>query len=368
MGQTLDRRIWLKQAALFIGSTAIGSKLIANEYDFQSPPDLIRINANENPYGPSPMARKAMSDAINLSNRYPWNITTQLREKIAQKYGLTKENILVGAGSSEILGLVADLAGSKKGNAITADPTFGIWFSRAQRSGLELIKVPLTADKKHDLPRMKEKINNDTRLVYICNPNNPTGTVLPSGELRSFIDSISKNTWVLLDEAYTEYSDEPSLTSMIADHPNLIIAKTFSKIHGLAGARIGYGIAQPQVIKEMNDLQPWSNAGGSAVSVSGAIASLDDQSFLQMSKTKNNEVKQMMYAAFKEAGINYIPSHTNFVYYTVKDIKGDIGTMFSSNNIAGGRITEEAGRWSRISVGTMDEMKTFLSVIKQNLK
>ena len=368
MGQTFDRRIWIKQSMLALGSVSLVPKLMTANVHHYRPPAIIKLNANENPYGPSPMARKAMSDAIAMSNRYPFDVTTQLREKIAAKHNLTKDNIVIGAGSSEILGLVAQMAALKEGNAVTADPSFSIWATSAQKFGLEIIKVPLTADKKHDLQRMKEKINNNTRMVYICNPNNPTGTVLPTGEIKDFIQGISAVTIVLLDEAYIEYSDEPSLTAMIADHPNLIIAKTFSKIYGLAGARIGYGIAQPEIIKELNALQPWANAGGSFVSVSAALASLDDTSFIKESKAKNNTVRELMYTSYKELGIPHIPTHTNFMYYSVKDLNGEISNIFASNNILGGRINEESGKWSRITIGTMDEMKTFLSVIKQNLK
>jgi histidinol-phosphate aminotransferase len=368
MGQTLDRRIWIKQTALAIGGLSIAPQLVARDYHFRRPDTLIRLHANENPYGPSPLARKAMADAIASSNNYPWEVTTSLREKIGATYGLTRDNVMMGAGSSEILGVVAQFAALKEGNAVTADPTFGIWFTLAERSGLQLIKVPLTSDKKHDLQRMKEKITDKTRLVYICNPNNPTGTVLPPNELKAVISDITKQTLVLLDEAYTEYSDEPSLAVMVKDNPNLVIAKTFSKIYGLAGARIGYALAHGDTIRQLNELQPWANAGASAVSLAAALASMDDKDFLRMSKTKNNEVKQKTVAVFKELGIPVIPSHTNFLYYSLKDQRGDLLAALPKNNIRGGRITEENGKWSRISIGTMDDMMKYIQVVKQSFQ
>ena len=368
MGQLLERRQWIRQAALAIGGMTIAGRLSARDnHPFQfDPSPIIRLNANENPYGPSPLAKKAMAEAINASNRYPWDVTTQLREKIASKYGLKQDNILMGAGSSEILGVVALYAGLQKGNAVTADPTFGIWFTLAQKTGLELIKVPLTADKKHDLGRMKKAINPQTRLVYVCNPNNPTGTILPHDELKTFVRDASSSAVVLLDEAYIEYSDEVSLAGLVKDNPNLIIAKTFSKIHGMAGARIGYAIGHQSTIAKLGDLQPWINAGASAVSLAGANASLDDSSFLAASKARNKEAGKIATDAFQTYGVDYIPSHTNFLYYSLKNQKKDLLSLLGTNNIRGGRITEENGKWSRITIGTPGDMNRFVEIIKQS--
>ena len=366
MGYIIDRRAWLRQTTLAIGGITIAPQLMGREHQFRRPATSIRLHANENPYGPSPLARKAMADAVSASNYYPWEVTTQLREKIAGVYGLSRDNVMMGAGSSEILGIVAQYAALTRGNAIAADPTFGIWFTSAQRSGLDIIKVPLTAGKVHDLQRMKEKINGQTRLVYICNPNNPTGTILPPSDLKSFINDISKQVIVLLDEAYTEYSNEPTLASMVKDNPNLVIAKTFSKIYGLAGARIGYALAHTSTISQLNELQPWANAGASTVSLAAALASMDDAAFVKMSKTKNTEARELVNKAFTSMNVPYIPSHTNFIYYSLEKQKGDLLALMASNNIRGGRITEENGRWSRISVGTADDMQQFLKLVKQS--
>ena len=367
-----NRRIWLKQSCLTIAGLAL-----ANETILSAPVQLkkqflpgkpIRLHANENPYGPSPSARKAMEAAVISSNCYPWDMTTQLQDKLAIQYGLTNENILMGAGSSEILGLVAQYAALQKGNAVAADPTFGSWFTTATKLGLEVIKVPLTADKKHDLHRMKEKINSSTRLVYICNPNNPTGTVLPVSELKGFINDVSRNSIVLLDEAYTEYSDETTLAVLVKENPNLIIAKTFSKIYGLAGARIGYALAHTNTINKLAELQPWANAGTSAVSLAGAIATLDDQDFTKTSKAKNTAIKEDLYKLFTEYHISFIPSHTNFVYYSVKGQQKDFLAALAENNIRAGRLTETKEMWTRISIGTAEDMNKYSEILKQSFK
>jgi histidinol-phosphate aminotransferase len=364
-----NRRKWITESSLaLVGLTVLPGKIFSSPFYSVGntvSDSIIRLNSNENPYGPTPLALKAMNVAIMQSNRYPWETTAQLIDKIALKYQLNKENVLVGAGSSEILGLVAQYAAKRKGNLVAANPTFRIWMNAAANCGLEIITVSLTSDKKHDLSAMLGKINAETRLVYICNPNNPTGTVVPSSELKNFIEEASKKTLVLLDEAYTEYSDEPSQSAMVGNNKNLIIVKTFSKIYGLAGARIGYALAHPEIIKLLNGFQPWQNAGVGSVSLAGALASLDDNEFINSCKLKNRSAKEMVYNTFKQLNISHAPSHTNFLYYSVKDFKDDFLATLVKNNILAGRMVEEDGKWTRITIGTFEEMKTYTNILKQ---
>ncbi len=364
-----NRRNWLKQTGFALaGLTLLSDSLYASPgHDFKRIPagGPIRLSSNENPYGPSPMACKAMAAAIAGSNRYPWANTNLLLDKIAAPYGLKNENVLLGAGSSEILGLVAQYASLQKGNAVSADPTFRSWWNAAEKCGLDIIKVPLTADKKHDLPAMLSSINAQTRLIYVCNPNNPTGTILPATELKSFITEASKKALVMLDEAYIEFCEEPSMAALVATNKNLVVVKTFSKIYGLAGARIGYVLGHADTIDQLASLQPWANAGVSAVSLAAASASLDDKDFISDTNIKNAAAKAHTCRVFKELNIPFIPSHTNFIYYSSQGFTGDINAELKKNNIEGTRIIEEAGRWTRITVGTMDEMKKFTEVLKQ---
>lgn len=364
-----SRRQWLQQSTLaFAGLTLAPHAVFAvQNVDFQSlNGEPIRLGGNENPYGPAPSALKAMQGALKLSNRYPWNVTTKLREEIAQKNGLTVENVIIGSGSSEILGLAAQWAALQKGNIVVADPSFGIWMEAAERLGVPIKRIPLTPEKVHDLPKMAAAIDADTKIVYVCNPNNPTGTILPTGQLQDFVREISKDRLVLLDEAYIEYTDEPSLASWVAENKNLIVARTFSKIYGLAGARIGYGLAHPDRIKELNGLQPWSNHGGSAVSMAAARASLADEAFVRESRQKNEQVKAFVYNEFKKMGIAYIPSFTNFIYYSADHYKGkDLRQDYAAKNIiVGGIVTNDTGKWARMSFGTMEEMQYAMNVIK----
>jgi histidinol-phosphate aminotransferase len=357
----MQRRELLKKTAMAVAAFSLSRELFAHQ-PFENlkagfHADVIKLSANENPHGPSPMARKAMAEAVSSSNRYPWEVTGIFREKIAALTGHTKEHITVGAGSSELLGLVSAWAALQKGNAVAPDPTFRLWMPAARRIGLDIKLVPLATGKKMDLQRLKDAMNADTKMVYICNPNNPTGTVIPANELEGFIKDIAPGTIILLDEAYTEFSSEPSMAKWVNDFPNLIIAKTFSKIYGMAGARVGYALAHPQTIGKLNEIQPWANAGVSAVSLAGAMASLDDHDFVRYCKQENEKARTIFYKALEKASMPYIPSQTSFVYFDSSAYGKDVPKLLEENQIIGARTFEQGSKWLRLSIGTVDEMQ-----------
>lgn len=368
MSTTLHRRAWLRQSSLALASLSIAGKLSANNNQtaFHAPPDgPVRLTSNENPYGPSPLARKAMQDAVATSNRYPWDASTALRKDIGKRYGLTEDHVLLGSGSTEILGMVGLYAALAKGNLVTADTTFQTCIRMAERNGMQIIKVPVTAEKKYDLGAMASKLNNETRLIYICNPNNPTGTTLPSATVKSFVEEASKKHLVLMDEAYMEYCDQPSLASMVLDNKNVIVAKTFSKIYGLAGARIGYALAHPETIDKLAMLQPWRNGNNSAVTLAAAIASLKDEDFVRSSKKYNRAANDFTAKELRSLGITAIPSDTNFIYYSLASFNGDWEKQMAAKNILANGSMDERGKWTRITIGTMNEMQAFIAAAKQ---
>ena len=368
---TMQRRDMLRHSALAVAAFAFSRESFAREVITSngkiwggSEPGIIKLSSNENPHGPSPMSRKAMAEAVNGSNRYPWDVTTQLRERIGKEFNVTKEHILIGAGSSELLGVVSTWAMLQKGNVVAPDPTFRLWMPAARKLGLNIKLVPLTATKVTDMQRMKDNIDDVTRLVYICNPANPTGTVIPAADLEAFIKMVAPKSIILLDEAYTEFSDEPSMAKMVNDYPNLVVAKTFSKVYGMAGARVGFVIAHPQTIKALGELQAWSNAGASAVSLAGALAAMDDRSFVQFCKTENAKAKKIFYTALDKIGIPYIPSVTSFVYFNCEQYKKDFKAQLEANKIIGARTFEDGTKWLRLSVGTTNEMSKVAETIK----
>lgn len=297
------------------------------------PGRMILLNSNENAYGPSLKAIRAMSEAASISNRYPDETVREFKTKLGGFWNVQQENIVMGAGSSEILGLVCLLAASeKKGEIITSEPSFNSWSRQAQIYGMEIIKVPLTEDYQLDLKQMSSRVNDNTRLVYICNPNNPTGSVVEQKKLRDFVLEISKKCLVLADEAYTEFAGLPSLATDAMSNRNIIVAKTFSKVYGLAGARVGYAISHPDTIKRISGLQAWSDVSVSAVSVAAASAALDDQEFVNQCIRKTAASRDHCYQCFRESGLSYIPSSTSFILFDIAKIKGDFSAKMEEKN------------------------------------
>ncbi|AWI26916.1 pyridoxal phosphate-dependent aminotransferase [Flavobacterium pallidum] len=374
------RRLWLKKIG--IGMAGIGlanfnsfaSPLVSeNSMDrFETDAEFIFLRSNENPYGPSPLARKAFADNVNISNRYHWDVAEQLIADLAKKNSVKDENILLGAGSTEILDLVAKYASLDKGrepkvtgaNYVIADPSYDYWTVTLDNLGLTKNKVPLTTDKKINLQAMLETVNQDTKLVYICNPNNPTGTICEREALAGFVTRIPQNTIILIDEAYLDFTQQQSLSNMVNDHKNIIIAKTFSKIYGLAGARIGYAIGNKAIIDDLANLQSNTNNSVSVLSKLAAIASLKDDKFVSDCYLLNENVRQYTISELRKLDCECISSNTNFIYFSLAKYHKDYFRQLEDHHIEGGRIYEEQGKWTRITIGKMDEMKAFIKAMQ----
>lgn len=366
----MNRRELLMKSALAVGAFAFARDLYSlggdgyhPKTDGSIPGKPIKLNANENPHGPSPKSRQAMLEAVNISNRYQWDTNGVLREEIGRLTGHTRDHITLGAGSSELLGLVSLWAAYKKGHVVASEPTFKLWMPAARRMGLSTRLVPLTPSKHNDLQRLMDAADSDVRMVYLCNPNNPTGTVNPEADLEAFVRKVAAERILLIDEAYTEYHDSPSMHRLVNEYPNLVIAKTFSKVHGMAGARVGYLLAQPSTIRQINEFQAWANAGPSAVSMQGARAALTDREFVAFCKSENAKAKAILCKGFEKAGIHYIPSLTSFVYFDGKSYPKDISKHLSDNGVIGARSFEDKSSWLRISIGTVPEMEKVVSLL-----
>jgi len=256
------------------------------------------------------------------------------------------------------------MASLQKGNCVAPDPTFRLWMTAARNTGLAVKLVPLTSARTTDLQRIKESMDANTKMVYICNPANPTSNIIPAGDLQAFITEIAPRCIILLDEAYTEFCDEPSMANMVNDYPNLVVAKTFSKIYGMAGARVGYALAHQKTIVRINELQPWANAGASAVSIAGALVSLDDNDFAAYCKKENQKARSILYSALDKAGMPYLQSHTNFVYFDSTSYAKDVRQQLESHQIVGARTFEDGTKWLRLTVGTSAEMEKVAEALK----
>ncbi|HET9055969.1 MAG TPA: histidinol-phosphate transaminase [Chitinophagaceae bacterium] len=360
-----SRRQWIRQSSLALAGLGIATEVLAGGVKRFSPPaKQILLNSNENAYGPSPMARKAIIEGYIHSNRYPDDLIPLLKQKIASHWKVSMENILLGAGSSDIIGLTTLHISSVKGHIMAGEPAYRVWNGQAESFGLSFNRIPLNENRVHDLSKMLSSITPDTRMVYVCNPNNPTGTVNDVKELRNFAEEASKKTTVFIDEAYTEYADLPSLADLAVSNKNIIVAKTFSKVYGLAGARVGYAIAHPDTINVLKKHQPWPDAGVSVVSALAASASLDDSAFVQFSKSNAEKAKQICYTTFSNLGLEYIPSHTNFILFNIGSIKKDFVKEMEAQNIYVQFRGHFGGKWCRVSMGTIEEMQSFCLALK----
>ena len=371
----LDRRTWLRNSILSAAGVGLSLKGLSEETVCLPrnvlPPDagIINLGANENPYGMSPMAKKAIHDLVDNANRYSFNlpVTQSLPADLAKHWSVDEKQIIVTAGSGEALNLLARLY--TKGNIVTAKPTFMILPRTAKDLGTQVIEVPLTHNKVHDLDAMKAAITPETTMVYICNPANPTSTVLEPAKLRAFVQEVSQRTLVVVDEAYMELLDAPyneSLIPLTKDNKNLIVLKTFSKIFAMAGMRVGYVIAHPDTTKTL--LAGNFTQASFCVSVLGlvaATASLKNMDHALSTKKQIIDAREWTSQQLTSMGYRTIKSYTNFIYYAVPNFKGDFAKYMMDKKILMRSDDHIDGNWARVSVGRMDEMKAFIEVMKK---
>jgi histidinol-phosphate aminotransferase len=366
MGNSIDRRDWLKKSSLALAGLGLTTNFFgADKIPFFIPGAPILLNSNENAYGPSPLARKAILEAYLNSNRYPDDVLPLLKKRISSHWNVGEENILLGAGSSDIIGLACHHVSKVKGHIITGDPSYRVWNGQASAFGLDFKRIPLNGDRKLDLSKMAEAIDGDTRMVYLCNPNNPTGTFCDIAQLAERAKEASPKTFVFIDEAYTEFAELDSLASLAIKDPNIVVAKTFSKIYGLAGARVGYAIAHPETVRSFSSYQPWPDAGVSMVSAAAAMASLDDKAFVKDCRDKVKASREICYAAFKELSLEYLPSFTNFILFNIDKLKGDFTRQMQEKGIYVQFREHFGGKWCRVSIGTKEEMEAFVKALKE---
>lgn len=364
MPEKKSRRHWLQTTATAVAGLTLAPSLFATERERYRAAGIILLNSNENAYGPSLSVRKAMAEALVNSNRYPDDQLPELKKQIAEHWKVGSENILLGAGSSEILGLASILVSSVKGNIIIGEPSYRIWNGQAEAMGLQFKRIPIAGDKTLSLDSMMAAVDKDTRMMYVCNPNNPVGTYVDDHLLRVFVNECSKHSMVFVDEAYTEFANLPSLCDLAIRNPNIIVAKTFSKIYGLAGARVGYAIAHPDTIQKLSNFQGWPDMSVSMATAAAASAALKDQAFVKDCRDKTAQAREMCYKTFKETGLEYIPSHTSFILFNIEKIGADFSQKMQMKNIYVQYRDHFGGKWCRVSMGTLDEMKAFCTALK----
>ncbi len=330
---------------------------------------LAKLNANENPYGPSPMAVSAMQKYSPKGNRYAWKELFSLIEKIAVDEGVTADNIMMGPGSSDLLEKTAMVFFKDGGNIVSADPAYMSLIKVAQATGATWKPVKLKEDWSHDLAGMEAAIDADTKLVYICNPNNPTGSMTDHEELIDFCSRVSEKVPIFVDEAYLGFLDDAakkSMVSLINKGKNVMIARTFSKIQGMAGLRVGYMVAQPETLGVIQKITR-GGMGISLPSVYAAMASMEDVAFKNKSRKLNKECREYVYKELKRMGFDYVPSYTSFIIFPI-EMEGKAFLEKMTAKKVGVRAFEIYDKnWCRVSMGTMEEMKLFTAALEEVL-
>ena len=328
-------------------------------------PPVVRLSSNENPYGPSPAAFKAMSDAFTLAWRYPDEYEQPLVTGLARLNGLANEQILLGAGSGEILKIAATAFTGPARKVVFANPTFEAIAAHARTAQAELVRIDLTPNYAHDLSKMLAAANG-AGLIYICNPNNPTASITPKDQIRAFLSKVPAQTIVLVDEAYHHYveaDDYETTIPLVKQYPNLIVARTFSKVYGMAGLRCGYCVTQPELIQRMRVHQTWDSIN--IMALVGATASLADTEHVEQGRRRNSEVRKYVYSELDKSGFKYISSHANFLMIDLRKEASPIVLALRGRGVEVGRVFPALPKFLRVTIGTRPQMETFLSVFRE---
>lgn len=330
--------------------------------------EVIKLASNENPLGPSKKAVEAIKKNLANINRYPDSGGFYLKRKLAKHLGVLPSNIVLGNGSDELIDIVIKTFVGEDENIITADITFLEYEIISKVNGRRILKVPLK-DFKYDLEGIKKRVDEKTKLIFIANPNNPTGTYVNRYEVENFISALPKNVLLVLDEAYDTFIDVNDFPNSLdyINNRNVIVFKTFSKSYGLAGLRIGYAIAKPQFTAYMERArQPFSV---NILAQIAAIAALDDKEFLIRTRKKIQEGKNHIYNSLNQLGVAYVPSVANFILIDVrKDAISIFKAMLRYGVIVRDMKQYGLGNFIRVTIGTKKENEKFIKVLKKVLK
>lgn len=375
----LNRRDWLKSTlSLTAGITltsGIASTLMAAPVSkaereflktFKPGSSKIRLDSNENPYGPSQKAKDAIIKILTEINRYPITEMDELKLLIANREGVTPDHVHVGAGSGDILCEAATAFNMEGGRVISAFPTFSLLMNYAELFKATWDKVNLNDNLEHDYDGIASAIKSDTRLIFICNPNNPSGTLVDPNKVKTFCEEVSPRVPVYCDEAYIEFLEptrQMSMVSLVKRGLNVIVSRTFSKIYGLAGIRVGYIIARPDIVKRINSFS--HDIPVSHTAIAAAKAAYGDEAFMKMTRTRNAEARALLTGYLDKRKIIYGKTVTNFVFFPApKDGKTILAKMEEKGFMM--RIWDyKEKEWCRVSIGTMDEMTAFVKAFEE---
>jgi histidinol-phosphate aminotransferase len=328
------------------------------------PSTIVRLASNETPFGPFPGAVEAATAAMAGANRYPDNDLWDLSHALADGLGVDRSNILFGNGSVALLVDAVNAVGGQGTSVVYGWPSFVMYRFAAIWAGSDHVEVPLDEDHVFDLDGIADAVDQNTRIVFVCNPNNPTGTIVSHEAVVSFIDSIPETVLVVIDEAYHEFVEEPRYQTAIPlalSKPNVLVLRTFSKIYGLAAQRIGYAVGDDSLIRELRKAQQPLTVN--SVAQAAAEASLGQPEELQRRVAANSAGRHHLMGALEERGLNHAESHTNFVYFEMpSDDSRSLADEFTARGVI---IRPMARGWLRVTVGTEKENRRFVEVLDE---
>jgi histidinol-phosphate aminotransferase len=328
------------------------------------PSGPIILSRNENAYGPSQKVVASMQNSLTYANRYPDPAVSALHERIAKSHSVKPEQLVLGCGSGEILSIAASTFLGPGKTLITAVPTFEAIGRCAKALGAEVVEIPLAKNYSHDLAATLKRVGASTGLVYICNPNNPTGSLTPRLDLEAFLRKLPPTTTVLIDEAYHHYVARTADYSSFIDHPvsddRVIVARTFSKVFGLAGIRVGYAVGAPEKMQALAARR--LPEGLNAVGARAALVAYDDLEYVQLSAKRNADDRQEFFNQANARMVRGIDSHANFAMLKTGRMAVDVIEHFKKNDVLIARLFPSMNTYVRVSFGTPSEMKEFWRV------
>lgn len=326
------------------------------------PGKIIKLASNENPLGPSPKARQAMIDTIERAHFYPDGGGYYLREAIAEHVGMSMANVILGNGSNEIIEFLGHAYLQPGDEAVVAKHSFAVYRLMAQLFGAKVVDVP-DPEFVADLDAMLAAITPKTKEVFIANPNNPTGTMVFQEDIDRFMSRVPDHVMVVFDEAYYEFLDEaPDVLKYVRAGRNVVVLRTFSKIQGLANLRIGYGLAAPEIIEVLQRARQPFNANG--IAQAGALAGLKDKAHMEATRRVTHEGRAFLQGEFLDMGLEFVPSHANFVLVRVGDGKKVFEALLRRGIIVRAMASYGLPGWIRVSVGTMPQNEMFIAALR----